>query len=102
MTLQLGIIQNKIVEVNTTDHSEVADLSNSKITQSELRNILNVYNFGKQLLSEYECHRDNLHISNVLVFFENAEKIFNDFSQKRYEIKRNTINKNRLTILNEE
>ncbi len=88
MNLELGISKNKIVEVNTTSRHEVADLTNCQISKSDLMDIVNVYNFGKQLISEYECHRDNMHISNVLSFLESAEKIFTDFSQKRYEIKR--------------
>jgi len=55
--------------------AKIAEFSND-FSQSYMRELVAALNHGDDMLRIYKCHRDNLHITNVVPMLEHMERIF--------------------------
>lgn len=77
---------NKILDGNFTKELEVAEFNNSWNSKTK-SNFVNEHNHGIEMLQAYEDLRSS-NIEDIVQLMKKLEKIYGDFNQRRYEIKK--------------
>ena len=61
---------------------------NNGISKSSIKEMVAAMNHGHEMLMVYKQHRDNMHIGNVVSMLEHMEKIYRQWDNEVFVIRR--------------